>query len=49
MVVIQKKGIEKGLKPGGETLVDLGVLSGGDIGYSCGTGMYGGVVKVVDA
>lgn len=49
VVVIQKKGIEKGLKPGGETSVDLGVLVVGDIGYSCGTGMYGGVIKVLDA
>jgi len=29
--------------------VDLGVVGVGDIGYSCGTGMYGGVIKIVDA
>ncbi len=49
VVVLPRKGIEKGLKPGGETSVDLGVVSAGDIGYSCGTGMYGGVIKVIDA
>lgn len=31
-----------------ENLVDLGVLSAGDLGYSCGTGMYGGTIKVVE-
>ena len=49
VVVLPRKGIEKGLKPGGETTVDLGVVSAGDIGYSCGTGMYGGVIKVIEA
>ncbi|MGH9267365.1 MAG: sulfite exporter TauE/SafE family protein, partial [Acidimicrobiales bacterium] len=47
VVVLPRKGIEKSLRPG-ETSVDLGVLTGGDIGYSCGTGMYGGVIKVID-
>ncbi len=47
VVVMPKRGLEKGLKPGGDTTVDLGVVTAGDIGYSCGTGMYGGVVKVI--
>ncbi|MFP5377091.1 MAG: sulfite exporter TauE/SafE family protein [Acidimicrobiia bacterium] len=46
VVVLPRRGIEKGLRSGTETVIDLGVLDG-DVGYSCGTGMYGGTVKVV--
>lgn len=46
--VMPRKNVEKGLVSGKETLVDLGVLSVGDLGYSCGTGMYGGTIKVVE-
>lgn len=46
--VMPRKNIERGLVSGKETIVDLGVLSAGDIGYNCGTGMYGGTIKVVE-
>ena len=46
--VMPRKNLEKGLVSGKETLVDLGVLSAGDLGYSCGTGMYGGTIRVVE-
>ena len=46
--VMPRKNVERGLVSGKETVVDLGVLSAGDLGYSCGTGMYGGTIKVVE-
>ncbi|MGH9264937.1 MAG: sulfite exporter TauE/SafE family protein [Acidimicrobiales bacterium] len=46
VVVLPRRGIEKGLRSGTETVIELGVLDG-DVGYSCGTGMYGGTIKVV--
>ena len=46
--VMPRKNVEKGLVSGRETTIDLGVLGAGDIGYSCGTGMYGGTIKVVE-
>lgn len=45
--VLPRRGVERALKSGTETVVDLGVLTAGDLGYSCGTGMYGGTIKVV--
>jgi sulfite exporter TauE/SafE len=47
-VVLPRLGIEKALTTGTETDIDLGVLSAGTtIGFTCGTGMYGGAVRVV--
>lgn len=46
--VLARQNVEKGLVSGKETVVDLGVLKVGDLGYSCGTGMYGGTIKVVE-
>ena len=46
VVVLPRRGIEKGLKSGTETVIDLGILNG-DVGYSCGTGMYGGTINLV--
>jgi hypothetical protein len=35
------------LTAGTETVIDLGVLTRGIVGFTCGTGMYGGAVSVV--
>lgn len=46
--VMPQRNIEKGLTPGRATTIDLGVVSAGSIGFSCGTGMYGGSINVVE-
>jgi sulfite exporter TauE/SafE len=47
VVVVQGRGIEKVLTANTETIIDLGVLSPGAVGFTCGTGMYGGAINVV--
>jgi hypothetical protein len=46
-IVVQGRGIERALTAGTETVIDLGVLSPGIVGFTCGTGMYGGAIDVV--
>jgi sulfite exporter TauE/SafE len=47
VIVVQGRGIERALTAGTETVIDLGVLNPGIVGFTCGTGMYGGAVNVV--
>jgi sulfite exporter TauE/SafE len=49
VVVLQSRGIEKALSRDANTVIDLGVLSPGTVGFTCGTGMYGGAINVVAA
>ncbi|UGT44003.1 sulfite exporter TauE/SafE family protein [Nocardia yamanashiensis] len=46
-LVIPSRGIEKTLPVRGETRVELGVLDPGRLDYTCGMGMYSGVITVV--
>lgn len=45
-LVIPSRGIEKVLPTRGETRIDLGVLEPGRLDYTCGMGMYSGVVTI---
>lgn len=47
VVVLQSRGIEKALTRDSDTVIDLGVLDPGTVGFTCGTGMYGGAINVV--
>ncbi|WP_249643808.1 urease accessory protein UreH domain-containing protein [Nocardia sputi] len=45
-LVIPDRGIEKVLPVKGETRVDLGVLEPGRLDYTCGMGMYSGIIII---
>jgi uncharacterized protein len=45
--VIPDRNVERILPAKGETKIDLGVLEPGKLDYSCGMGMYTGVITVV--
>lgn len=45
--LIPDRGVEKILPTKGETKIDLGVLQPGRLDYSCGMGMYTGVLTIV--
>lgn len=45
--IIPSMGIQKVLPETGDTDIDLGVSRAGRIDYTCGMGMYGGVIEVV--
>ncbi|WP_280188381.1 MULTISPECIES: sulfite exporter TauE/SafE family protein [Nocardia] len=45
-LVIPDRNIEKILPAKGETRVDLGVLQPGRLAYTCGMGMYSGVITI---
>lgn len=45
-LIIPSKDVDRVLPINGETRIDLGVLSAGRIDYSCGMGMYTGVITV---
>lgn len=48
VIVLQDRGIEKALAANSETVIDLGVLNPGTVSFTCGTGMYGGGIRVVE-
>lgn len=45
--VLPDANIEKALPETGDTIVDLGPLSAGRLRYTCGMGMYSGVIDVI--
>ena len=45
-IVLPKLGIRKALPPGETTLIDLPPQPAGEIAFSCGMGMYRGMIVV---